>query len=476
VLALGRLDTKEAMSSRNQVKPPRPGLPRDPARSGGPSRAGNPVQRGDSTERGGSALRHPPGAVITVKRIFGAETSNYFLLLGTTLFLVVFGLVMVLSSSSVLSFKTTDDFFSVFLKQSLYAIIGVPLMLIASRMSLRFWKKWAWLGILIGIGLQFLVALPGVGQCFQGNCNWINLGAFNAQPSELLKLALAIWLGYILWTKIDLLDDWRHIALPIAPIVVIAVGLVLKGGDLGTSIIILVMVFGALFFAGIKLRFLLFPAALMSVTALIFAFANTSRQSRISAWLGGCSGSADYSTGCWQTIQGWYALASGGVFGVGLGNSKAKWSWLPEVDNDFIFAIIGEELGLLGAIAVLALFVVLTISFIRIVRANTDPFARITASAIMMWITSQALVNIAVVLGLLPVLGVPLPLISAGGSALITTLVAVGVVLSFARHPVEAELELSDQVPAERAARAAAVQSARAASARATLARTRREQ
>ena len=134
-------------------------------------------------------------------------------------------------------------------------------------------------------------------------------------------------------------------------------------------------------------------------------------------------------------MHGWWALASGRVFGVGLGNSKAKWSWLPEADNDFIFAIIGEELGLLGAITVLVLFIVLAVSFVRIIRANSDPFARLTVSAVMVWIIGQAFVNIAVVLGLLPVLGVPLPLISAGGSALVTSLFAIGIVLSFARQP-----------------------------------------
>jgi cell division protein FtsW len=158
------------------------------------------------------------------------------------------------------------------------------------------------------------------------------------------------------------------------------------------------------------------------------------------AFLSGCKSLDQASGTCYQTIQGWWALADGGLFGVGLGNSTAKWSWLPAADNDFIFAIIGEELGLIGAVVVLLLFVVIAISFVRIIRANRDPFARITTSAIMVWIIGQAFVNIAVVLGILPVLGVPLPLISAGGSALITSMTAIGIVLSFARHaPVPAE-------------------------------------
>ncbi|MBC7763659.1 MAG: FtsW/RodA/SpoVE family cell cycle protein, partial [Candidatus Saccharibacteria bacterium] len=160
----------------------------------------------------------------------------------------------------------------------------------------------------------------------------------------------------------------------------------------------------------------------------------SSRQDRIQAFLSGCKSADDHLGSCWQTVHGWWALASGGLFGSGLGNSKAKWSWLPEADNDFIFAIIGDELGLLGAILVLALFVVLAIAFVRIIRASTDPFARVTVSAVMVWIVGQAFVNIAVVLGILPVLGVPLPLISAGGSALVTSLIGIGIVLSFARR------------------------------------------
>ncbi len=385
-----------------------------------------------------AARPQPRGAVVAVKRVFNPQSSNFFLLLGTTLFLVIFGLVMVLSSSSVNSFKSSDNFFTIFLKQGLYALIGVPLMLIASRMPPRFWKRWAWLAVVFGVALQFLVVMTPLGRCVQGNCNWISFGSFSAQPSELLKLALAVWLGYILAAKRDLLDDWKHVALPIAPVVVVAIGLVLKGKDLGTAIILLAMVFGALFFAGVRLRFLIAPAIVMCVTALTLAFANSSRQNRIAAWMSGCSGtSVNYATECWQTVQGWYALAAGGVFGVGLGNSKAKWSWLPEVDNDFIFAVIGEELGLIGALVVLVLFVVLAIAFVRIIRASNDRFAKVAVSGVMVWILVQALVNIAVVLGLLPVLGVPLPLISAGGSALITTLLAIGVVLSFARHPGE---------------------------------------
>lgn len=375
-----------------------------------------------------------PAVLVAVRRIFGSENGDYFLLLGATLFLVVFGLVMVLSSSAVESYKATDDFFTGFLRQGLFALLGIPAMLIAARMPAVFWRKWAGIAMIVAVSLQLLVVATGLGQEVNGNRNWIVLGTFTFQPSELVKVALVVWLGIVLVKKLEVLDDWRELLRPIGIVAGAAIGLVLLGGDLGTVIILVAIVFGALFFAGVRLRMFAIPVAVIAIAAVAVAFSGGSRQDRIAAWQDGCATDGDYGGLCWQTLHGWWALASGGIFGVGLGNSKAKWSWLPEADNDFIFAIIGEELGLLGAIVVLALFVVLAISFVRIIRASNDPVARITVSAVMTWILVQAFVNIAVVLGLLPVLGVPLPLISAGGSALVTTLFAIGIVLSYARQ------------------------------------------
>jgi cell division protein FtsW len=405
-----------------------------------PRRIGRPrTARPDTPppERTGADPRVRSGAaVVAVKKIFAAETGNFFLLLGATLFLVTFGLVMVLSSSAVSSYKDTADSFSGFARQGMFAMLGVPLMLIASRMPAVFWRKWAGVAMVVAVGLQFLVVATPLGVEHGGNTNWISIGSISLQPSELAKVALVIWLAWVLAKKHDVLDDWRELAFPLVPVAGAAIGFVLLGQDLGTAIIMIAMVFGALFFAGVRLRHLFIPLVVIGAVGLALGSATNSRQDRIAAWLGGCSSDADYSGLCWQTLHGWWALASGGLFGVGLGNSKAKWSWLPEADNDFIFAIIGEELGLIGAVLVLVLFVVLAIALVRIIRANTDPFARVAVSVVMMWIIGQAFVNIAVVLGMLPVLGVPLPLISAGGSALVTSLVAIGIVLSFARHPI----------------------------------------
>jgi cell division protein FtsW len=192
------------------------------------------------------------------------------------------------------------------------------------------------------------------------------------------------------------------------------------------------IVFGCLYFGGVKFRFLAVAATAMGLVAWVFANANSSRTNRISVWINGCL-PTDYSGYCWQPEHAKWALAAGGFFGKGLGNSVAKWNWLPEASSDYIFAIIGEELGLVGAVLVLVLFIVLAIAFVRIIRATRDSFARIVTGGVMVWVIGQAFVNIAVVLQVLPVLGVPLPLVSAGGSALISTLLGIGIVLSFAR-------------------------------------------
>jgi cell division protein FtsW len=210
----------------------------------------------------------------------------------------------------------------------------------------------------------------------------------------------------------------------------------------------IMIVLATLYFAGVKLRHLLVAVIGIAMLGLLFATTSSSRSGRIDTWLNGCT-AEQYIGDCWQVEHANWALAAGGLFGRGLGNSQAKWNWLPEADNDYIFAIIGEELGLIGAAVVLALFVVLAIAFVRVIRSTNDSFTRIVTGGVMVWIVGQAFVNIAVVLGVLPVLGVPLPLISAGGSSLMASLLGIGVVLSFARASAPAD-EAVAQSPADR--------------------------
>jgi len=365
--------------------------------------------------------------------MFSPENRDSLLLIGTTLFLVGFGLVMVLSASSVEEQSATGDPFGRVLRQAVFAAIAVPAMLLVGRLPARFWQRWARTALIVAIGLQLLVFVPGLSSSGGGNRNWISIAGLSLQPSEFLKLALVVWIGVILGSRRDELGDWRRLLLPVGPVAGVAIGLVLAGSDLGTAAVMLLIVFGCAFFAGARLRHLAVGALGVAVIALLFAIASPNRMSRINTWLQGCT-DADYSGYCWQPQHGMWALASGGVLGVGLGNSRAKWNWLPEADNDFIFAIIGEELGLIGALVVLVMYALMAIVLVRIMRRSRVSFTRIVTGGVLVWVVGQAFINIAVVLGLLPVLGVPLPLISSGGSSLVAVLLAIGVVLSLARQ------------------------------------------
>ena len=361
---------------------------------------------------------------------WNSAVTSYYVLAGATALLLVLGLVMVLSSSSIDSLASGRSPYAQFLDQTKYALVGVPVLLVLARMPVRRLKAIAWPALVAAVAFQALVFTPlGVSQ--GGNRNWVRLPGFQAQPSEVIKLALAMWLGAVLARKLPLLGQWKHAMIPAVPVAGGAIGIVLLGHDLGTAIVLFFLVFGALWVAGIRLRMFVVPVVAVAAVAVPLVMFSGNRSDRVKAWLGG-SASDPQGLG-YQTKHGIYALGTGGWGGLGLGQSREKWSYLPEAHNDFVFAVIGEELGLLGTLLVLALFALLAFAMVRIIRRHDDAFARIATGAIMCWIIGQALVNIAVVIGLLPVIGVPLPLVSAGGSALIMTMAALGVVLAFAR-------------------------------------------
>jgi cell division protein FtsW len=242
----------------------------------------------------------------------------------------------------------------------------------------------------------------------------------------------------VLSRKGRLMTDWKHTLLPVVPVGGILVGLILLGHDLGTSVIVMAVVGAGLYFGGGSKRVLVGAVGLGVAAAVALAAFSGNRTARLSGWLGNCS---DGKGLCDQAQNGLYALASGRWFGVGLGQSRQKWSWIPEAHNDFIFAILGEELGLLGTLVIIALYGVLAFAFFRVIMKRNDTFARVVCGSILAWIIGQAFVNIAMVAGLLPVIGVPLPLISYGGSALVMVLAGIGVVLSFARTDPASDAE-----------------------------------
>lgn len=358
-----------------------------------------------------------------------AESIYFYRLAGLTGFLVAFGLVMVLSSSSIDSLVANRDAFYVFSRQSLYAVIGLTGMLIISSLKLARIKNLVRAALLLGFGLQ--LSVPFIGISVNGNTNWISIFGFTLQPAEFLKVALIMYMAWFVSNREHELNDPKRVLLPILLVGGAGLALVMIGRDLGTATIIALIVFGTVAIIGAPLKPMAQIFVVVALLGVWAATSSTSRMARITAWLNPGSPSSEAFN--WQYEHGTWALAAGGIFGVGLGNSKMKWSWIPEVENDFIFAVIGEELGFLGALVVIAVIALLIFSLIGIMNRSESTFARVLVVGVIVWIVSQSAVNIAVVLGVLPVLGVPLPLISAGGSSLIATLGAIGLVLAIER-------------------------------------------
>ena len=374
-----------------------------------------------------------PRVTVSVKRLFGRESADYVVMVSMVFFLVIFGLVMVLSSSFVGSALGNDgDFFATFFRQVVWVALGVPLMLVISRFPARALKKLAPSIFLVALLLQGLVFSP-LGITSGGNTNWVNIAGFTGQPSEILKVAMIIWMAAILADRIDVVEDYRTLLRPLGLGVLMALALVMLGQDLGTMGVMVIIALGIVFLAGAKLSHLFTVVAFIGAGVALLAMLSPSRIDRIMTWFSGCT-EDDYLGTCWQIVHSTYALGSGGILGVGLGNSRAKWSWLPHAETDFIFAIVGEELGLIGTSMVILSFVILAVSMARLVRAQPDPFARLVTGGVMVWLSGQALINIAVVLEVLPVLGVPLPFMSVGGSALLASLLGIGVVMALNRH------------------------------------------
>ena len=396
------------------------------------------------------STRRGLAARVSLGRVFAPVPSEFLLISSTALLLTVFGLVMILSATSAVATAAGLPPYEAVLKQALFAAIGVPLMFIASRLPLAFWKRVAWPALIFATAFQLLVFTP-LGIDNDGNRNWINIAGIQAQPSEFLKLALALWLGFILFRKQTLLSKWQHVFIPIVPVSIAVFATVLAGHDLGTVIVLVLILLGALFFSNVKLRLFVIPLILAVAGMAVFAVTSPNRMRRIMSFLDqNCI--ADYLDSCYQPLHGIWGLANGGIFGLGLGNSREKYDWLPAAANDYIFAIVGEEVGLIGCAVVLSLFALFAVGAFHVIRKTDDPFVRIVAGAITVWIVGQALINIGVVLRVFPVLGVPLPFMSQGGTSLVSVLVASGVLLSFART-----------LPAAVAKREAAIQRARAA-------------
>jgi cell division protein FtsW len=347
-------------------------------------------------------------------------------------FLTAMGLVMVLSAGSVSAAQGYGgNSFWYFERQVLYAIVGVTVAMLLARMAPGRWRLIGLPLLAIAAVLMVIAARPASGTALYGASRWIDLGPLTIQPSEIAKLGLVATTATILSKKWGKLHDLGHLLIPLGPIVVVVASLGLLQRDLGTTMILCMTVFVMLFIAGIRLRYLFAGGMIGAVGVLYLIFGEAYRRTRFfDSWLNPW---ADPKSSGYQLIQGLIAIGSGGWFGTGLGTSRAKWDFLPNAHSDFIFAVIGEELGLIGAIVVLVAFAVLVIAGIRIAIHSRETFDRLLAAGVIAWIGIQAIVNLGAVTGLLPITGVPLPLVSFGGSALVVTLAGVGVLASVAR-------------------------------------------
>ncbi|MGP4113126.1 putative lipid II flippase FtsW [Streptomyces sp. 4N509B] len=411
-------------SARARPVPPA----RRPARAGRPPRASRPSR----SPRPARPLG-PSRLLARARRAWDRPLTAYYVVLGTGLLITLLGLVMVFSASQIQALRYELPATYYFRKQLVAAALGTVLLLLAARMSVRFLRALTYPFLAVSIVLLLLVQVPGVGVEVNGSTNWISVaGPFQLQPSEFGKLALVLWGADLLARKGErrLLTQWRHLLVPLLPGGLLVCGLVMVGGDMGTVMILLAILFALLWLAGAPTR--LFAGAVSAAVALSVFFIATSphRMDRLA-----CLGASDPGPNdrCWQALHGIYALASGGWFGSGLGASVEKWGELPEPHTDFIFAVTGEELGLAGTLSVLGLFAALGYAGVRVAGRTEDPFVRYAAGGVTAWLMVQTVINIGGVLGLLPIAGVPLPLFSYGGSALLPTMFAVGLLIAFAR-------------------------------------------
>jgi cell division protein FtsW len=386
------------------------------------------------------------GKVHTVRELIARPLTPYYLILGITPLLLLLGLVMVLSTGSYRDLSQGESPYSDFIHQLIGVLVGIPIMWLAARSSPRLLRAAAYPLLAISIVGLGLTLISGVGHESNGATRWIQLGPVQFQPSELAKLALLLWGADLLARKekLGLLVDWRHMLVPLMPVTGLLAMLVMAGDDLGTTFIIVIIFLALLWVAGAPGRVFTLMLILMGLVLLLLMVTSPYRLERLTGFL---NPTAKTNSSNYQGYNGLIAVGSGGVFGVGLGAGGAKWGYVPEDWTDYIFAIIGEELGLIGTLCVIALYGALAYAGLRVARRAQDTFSRLAASAITIWIVMQAVVNIGAVIGVLPITGIPLPLVSEGLSSVLVTMLALGILMSIARREPGAREALAARGP-----------------------------
>jgi len=383
------------------------------------------------------------------KSAFAKPVNTFYLLIVTTLSLSLFGLIMVFSASSIYSLDTKGTSFGILLRQLTFLVISIPAAIIMARIPLFGLKRIAKIGLLLAILLMLILRVPGFGKSVNGNTNWISLGFVDVQPSELAKFFLILWAAYMLSRKEETGQYKTNVFLLLAPGYLLIMLLIMMGNDLGTTSVVAAILAGLLFASGVELRIL---GSLTAVAFVILAALIATAGYRLQRFLVVLDpfSESDYMNAGWQPAHSLLGLASGGLFGVGLGGSRQKWGNLAEAHTDFIFSVIGEELGLLGTLGVLLLLGGLILSIFKISLRAQDSFSRYACAGFGCWIAIQTILNIGSATSVLPVVGVTLPLISYGGSALIATFLGIGFVVGAALRDPEVLRELKSAVERRR--------------------------
>ncbi len=378
----------------------------------------------------------------SVRELMDRPLTPYYLLVGATSLLLAIGLMAVLSASSVSAYRDYGSSYYWFGRQVTWVAIGIPCAIVAAQLPHRLLRALAWPAIVFSLVLIGLTR-TSLGVTVNGNTNWLDLGPVQVQPAEVAKLALILWAADVFARKNRLLRQPSHVLVPVVPVFLVAtVFVAVLGRDLGTGLVLLSILLGMLWIVGAPGRLFALALTLLGVGVLVLATTDSERMSRLTSFTDPFK---DFEDSGWQSAHGLLGMASGGWFGKGIGASQQKWGSLPEPHTDFIFAVLGEELGLIGTLLVLALFLAITWSGLRVATRADDPFVRYFAAGITIWLTVQTVINIGMVLALFPVVGLPLPYVSYGGSSLVPELVAIGLLISFARRDPAAARALRDR-------------------------------
>jgi cell division protein FtsW len=372
-----------------------------------------------------------PSRWSTLRTWLAHPLAPYYLLLGSVGLLLAIGLVMVLSASGVWALREYDDSYWAFKRQLLMVGAGLVVALVISRTPLPMIRRAAWPLLLGAAGMLLLTFVPGLGVEVNGATAWLDLGGpFNIQPSELAKLALVVWGAHVYAKKGRSVREVRHLTVPVLLGAGVVIALTLGQRDLGTAIILTAIVFGLLWVLGVPWWLMAIGITVAGAVGGLFVAMEEYRRARLLSFLDPFADRLD--TG-YQVVASIYAFGSGGWWGTGLGASRQKWGRLPEAHTDFIYAVIGEELGLVGSLVVLVLLLVLAYAGLRIATRSTDRFVRLAVAGVMTWMLVQSVVNIGAAINVLPLTGVPLPLVSYGGSSMVFVLAGLGVVMAGAR-------------------------------------------